>query len=126
MVYEIGMESQTIGIVVVIISLVVLLLASNEKKKSKGKENASIKKESTESSMTASISSELEDRSGRENPKQAENSPSNIEQKLDELNANLVFFKRFIVLITISLFVLMSWTALSATGSWWKWFGFLF
>ena len=46
-------------------------------------------------------------------------SPS-IEKKLDELNENLKFFKRYIVLITIALFVIMSWTALGATGSWWK------
>ena len=83
------MESQTIGIVVVIISLVVLLLASNEKKKSKGKENASIKKESTESSMTESISSELEDRSGTENQpkplKDFKQSSEGIESKLARL-----------------------------------------
>ena len=50
-------------------------------------------------------------------------SPS-LEKKIDELNENLKFFKRYIVLITIALFVIMSWTALGATGSWWKWFGF--
>jgi hypothetical protein len=44
--------------------------------------------------------------------------------KLDEINNNLAFFKRFIVLITISLMAILSWTALSATGSWWKWFAF--
>jgi len=50
-------------------------------------------------------------------------SPS-LEKKIDELNENLKFFKRYIVLITIALFVIMSWTALGATGSWWKWFAF--
>ena len=47
-----------------------------------------------------------------------------LEAKIDKLNENLNFFKRYIVLITIALFVLMSWTALGATGSWWKWFAF--
>ena len=46
-------------------------------------------------------------------------SPS-LEKKIDELNETLKFFKRYIVLITIALFVIMSWTALGATGSWWK------
>jgi len=50
-------------------------------------------------------------------------SPS-LEAKIDKLNENLNFLKRYIVLITIALFVLMSWTALGATGSWWKWFAF--
>jgi hypothetical protein len=48
-----------------------------------------------------------------------------LEKKIDELNGNLKFFKRYIVLITIALFVNMSWTALGATGSWWKWFAFV-
>jgi len=50
-------------------------------------------------------------------------SPS-IEKKIDELNENLKFFKRYIVLITIAFFVIMSWTSLRATGSWCKWFDF--
>ena len=37
---------------------------------------------------------------------------SSLEKKIDELNENLKFFKRYIVLITIALFVIMSWTAL--------------
>ena len=53
-------------------------------------------------------------------------STKDIETKLDELNKNLKFFKRYIVLITIALFVMISWTALGVTGKWWKWFNFLF
>lgn len=53
-------------------------------------------------------------------------STKDIETKLDELNENLKFFKWYIPLITIALFVIISWTALGATGNWWKWFSFLF
>ena len=53
-------------------------------------------------------------------------STKDIETKLDELNENLKFFKRYIFLITIALFVMISWTALVVTGKWWKWFNFLF
>ena len=53
-------------------------------------------------------------------------STKDIETKLDELNENLKFFKRYIFLITIALFVMISWTALGETGKWWKWFNFLF
>lgn len=66
-------------------------------------------------------------------PKEADDSASltpstlgSIEKKIDELNENLKFFKRYIVIIAIALIVLMSWTALGATGSWWKWFAFVF
>lgn len=53
-------------------------------------------------------------------------STKDIETKLDELNENLKFFKRYIFLITIALFVMISWTAFGLTGKWWKWFNFLF
>ena len=65
-------------------------------------------------------------------PKKVSETPSpntsmvQFEKKLDDLNETLLFFKRFIVLITITLFAMLSWTALTATGSWWKWFSFLF
>ena len=67
----------------------------------------------------------------KEEPERKENKDSgqtfsspSLEAKIDKLNENLNFLKRYIVLITIALFVLMSWTALGATGSWWKWFAF--
>ena len=70
--------------------------------------------------------SEVKEEPERKQNKDSEqifSSPS-LEAKIDKLNENLNFFKRYIVLITIALFVLMSWTALGATGSWWKWFAF--
>lgn len=63
------------------------------------------------------------ERKENKDSEQTFSSPS-LEAKIDKLNENLNFFKRYIVLITIALFVLMSWTALGATGSWWKWFAF--
>ena len=81
--------------------------------------------ESKPKAETASTNEKSEPKKVSETPP-PNTSMVQLEKKLDDLNETLVFFKRFIVLITITLFAMLSWTALTATGSWWKWFAFLF
>ncbi len=97
----------------------------NKKFIKKQDESKSREVESEPKAETASSNEKSEPKKVNETSP-ANTSMAQIEMKLDDLNKNLLFFKRFIVLITITLFAMLSWTALTATGEWWKWFSFLF